>query len=474
MKKIHHAWCIDNGGVPVTDNDVKRFLSVRPSERQLKWNEMKYYNFIHFGINTFTDSEWGNGNEDISLFNPEALNTDEWCSVLKASGSKGIIITAKHHDGFCLFDSKYTDHNVMNTPYGRDIISELSKSCKKYSLGLGIYLSPWDMHEKTYGTEEYNDYFTNQLKELCTGYGEIFCFWFDGACGEGKNGKKQHYAWDRYYSVIRELQPNAVIANCGPDVRWIGNECGKERKSEWSVIARTADTLDGIAKNSQHKDGMGITSFDRTDKDLGSRSVIKDKAELCWCPAEADVSVTSGWFWHEDEYYKKKHRFISRTPKELAEIYFKTVGGNAALLLNVPVDNRGLISEREKDTLKRFSDIIKASFAETVPYSLTVITADMKESMPDTDSFMLLDGEAGACLYPVGKFRTMVIEEDIKYGQRIESFDIFADSKKTAHGTTVGSCKIIRFPNGFEADEIIFVVTQSRGNPIIKSIKLYK
>ena len=156
--------------------------------------KLEYYNFIHFGINTMTNREWGEGNEDISRFNPKKLDTDQWCRVLKATGSKGIIITAKHHDGFCLFDTKFTDHNVMNTSFGKDIVKMLSESCKKYDLRLGIYLSPWDRHEKTYGTEEYNDFFVNQLTELCCNYGDIFCFWFDGACGEGKNGKKPPYS----------------------------------------------------------------------------------------------------------------------------------------------------------------------------------------------------------------------------------------------------------------------------------------
>ena len=219
MKLIKEGWCFDNNSYPINDEDVERYIKVTPSQRQLEFMKLEYYNFIHFGINTITNREWGDGNEDISRFNPKKLDTDQWCSVLKETGSKGIIITAKHHDGFCLFDTKFTDHNVMNTPFGKDIVKMLSESCKKYDLKLGIYLSPWDRHEKTYGTEEYNDFFVNQLTELCCNYGDIFCFWFDGACGEGKNGKKQVYDWDRYYSVIRKHRPDAVISICGPDVR---------------------------------------------------------------------------------------------------------------------------------------------------------------------------------------------------------------------------------------------------------------
>lgn len=472
--KIRHAWCIDNNGLPVIDEEVKRYLAVRPSERQLIWNEMKYYNFIHFGMNTFTNREWGDGTEDESLFNPTGLDTDQWCAVLKDSGSKGIIFTAKHHDGFCLFDSKYTTHSVMYSPYGKDIVKELSESCKKFGLKLGLYLSPWDRHEKSYGTAEYNDYFVNQLTELCTNYGEIFCFWFDGACGEGKNGKKQFYDWNRFYSVIRKYQPNAVITNCGPDVRWIGNEGGKVRKSEWSVIEWTAGTLEEIAKNSQQIEDSDLTVFDRIDEDLGSREKIRNITDLRWCPAEADVPINDGWFWHDDIYYSELNKRASRTADELADIYFKTIGGNAALLLNVPPDTRGLISDREIRTLYEFSSIIKNTFKENIPFELYIIDKNGEEFIPGSAGFMLQENEVGAKIAPVDKFRTMVIEEDIRYSQRVEEFEVFADGKKIVRGTTIGSGKIINFPDGTDADEVLFIVTQSRGNPIIKNIKLYK
>lgn len=474
MRKINHSWCMDNGGVPVINEEVKRYLSVRPSARQLLWNNMKYYNFIHFGVNTFTNREWGDGTEDEGVFNPTELDTDQWCRVLKASGSKGIIFTAKHHDGFCLFDSKYTEHTVMNSPYGKDVVSALSVSCEKFGLKLGLYLSPWDRHEKTYGTPGYNDFFVNQLTELCTNYGKLFCFWFDGACGEGANGRKQFYDWNRYYAVIRELQPDAVITNCGPDVRWIGNEGGKVRESEWSVIPWTAEALDDVAKNSQQIEGLGITVFDRMEEDLGSREKLGNMSDLRWCPAEADVSINDGWFWHDDAFYFEQGKRVSRSAQELADIYFNTVGGNAAMLLNVPPDTRGLISDREIRTLNEFSAIINSTFGENMPYELTVVDKNGEEFLPLADGFMLQDCEIGAMLKPAGKFRTMVIEEDIRYSQRVEKYEIYADNIRKAHGTTVGSGRIIRFPDGIEADEILFVVTQSRGNPIIKSIKLYK
>lgn len=475
--KISHAWCIDNNGVPLYDDEVKRILAVRPSERQLTYHEMQYYNFIHFGVNTFSNREWGDGTEPESLFNPTELDTDQWCRVLKDTGSKGIILTAKHHDGFCLFDSQYTTHSVMYSPFGKDIVKLLSESCRKFGLKLGLYLSPWDRHEKTYGTPEYNDYFVNQLTELCTNYGELFCLWFDGACGEGANGKKQVYDMERYYATIRKYQPNAVIAICGPDVRWIGNEGGKVRKSEWSVIPWTVDTVDEVAENSQKDESEGAKlacSFDRYDEDLGSRAVLKNQKHLAWSPAEADVSVTQGWFWHDDRYYEDRGENAGRTPEELAQIYFNTVGGNASMLLNVPPDTRGLISDREIETLQRFTAIISKTFAEEIPYDLSLVTTDGEEVMPGSDSFMLQNDEAVIKLRPITKFRTLKIEEDIRYSQRIEAFSIYADGKKVYDGTVIGSGKIVRFPKGLEADDVDIVITQSRSNPIIKQIRLYK
>ena len=472
--KFRHAWCTDNNGVPLNNDDVKRYISVRPSENQLRFHEMKYYNFIHFGMNTFTGREWGDGTEDPKIFNPKQLDTDQWCRILKNSGSKGIIFTAKHHDGFCLFDSKYTDHSVMYSPYGKDIIKELSKSCKKYGLKLGIYLSPWDRHEKTYGSEEYNDYFVNQLTELCTNYGEIFCFWFDGACGEGPNGKKQVYDWKRYYSVISELQPKALHANCAPDVRWIGNEGGRTRKAEWNVIPWTEDTLDDIANNSQKTEGFGINFFDRKDEDLGSREKLSGMANLCWCPAEADVPINHSWFWQKDEFYAEREDEPCRTPKELADIYFRTVGGNASLLLNVPADRDGLINPREIKVLKEFTKIIEDTFKENMPFELSLVSPDGEECIPGADSFMMQENEAAIRLRPNGKFRTLMIEEDVKYSQRVEKCSLFADGKHVQDFTTIGSGKILRFPSGIDADEVDIVITQSRSNPIIKSIRLYK
>ena len=210
---------------------------VRPSQKQLNWFSMEMYAFIHFSPNTFTDLEWGDGTEPESVFHPTRLDCDQWVAAIKAAGLKGMVLTAKHHDGFCLWPSRYTEHSVKNCPVPRDIVREAAEACKRGGIKFGFYLSPWDRNSKYYGTPAYNDYFCNQLTELLTQYGEIFYVWFDNACGEGPNGKKQQYDFPRYFELIHKYQPNAVIFNdFGPDIRWCGNEAGIARHSEWAVV----------------------------------------------------------------------------------------------------------------------------------------------------------------------------------------------------------------------------------------------
>ena len=482
MKVIKEGWCFGNNSYPINGIEVERYITVTPSERQLEFMKLEYYNFIHFGINTITNREWGDGNEDISRFNPKKLDTDQWCSVLKATGSKGIIITAKHHDGFCLFDTKFTDHNVMNTPFGKDIVKMLSESCKKYDLKLGIYLSPWDRHEKTYGTEGYNDFFVNQLTELCCNYGDVFCFWFDGACGEGKNGKKQIYDWDRYYSVIRKHHPDAVISICGPDVRWIGNEGGRVRKNEWSVIPGEKDSTDKVVENSQTAEDQTKHMAEKlsdTTEDLGSRKVLENYKNLVFKPAEADVSINLGWFWHNNLYYLFKKQ---RTAEDLAKIYFDSVGGNASMLLNVPPNKNGLIDKREIKTLKKFTELITEPFKNEIrnkklfAYSPEKNTREMSEK-----GICLADGESGITVDFSSKKQVKVItlSEDLTYSQRIEEFKIYVKKEHLGYeliytGTVVGSKKIVKLDSPVTTDRIVIIVTQSRSNPVLKDIKIYE
>lgn len=240
------------------EEQVRYAASITPSPRQLAWQQLEFYAFTHFGMNTFTNREWGDGTEDPALFNPDALDADQWVAAVKSAGMKALILTCKHHDGFCLWPSAYTEHSVKNSPWKNgqgDVVREVSDACRRGGIKFGVYLSPWDRHDARYGQgKPYDDYFVSQLTELATNYGDIFCFWFDGACGEGKNGKKQIYDWERYYAVLRKLQPNAVLNVCGPDVRWCGNEAGHCRKAEWSVVPAELRDAERTASKSQQAD----------------------------------------------------------------------------------------------------------------------------------------------------------------------------------------------------------------------------
>ena len=470
------------GKTPEEAAFLKRLVAVQPSARQLSHSRLPYYSFIHFGMNTMTGREWGLGDEDLSLFHPDALDTDGWCRVLKESGSRGVILTAKHHDGFCLWDTKTTTHSVMHTPYGKDILAQLRQSCDKYGLRLGVYLSPWDRNAKQYGTERYNDFFVAQLTELCSGYGELFEVWFDGACGEGKNGKKQRYDWQRYYRVIRKLLPDAVIAVSGPDVRWIGNEGGKVRESEWSVVGAPAILTEKVAAQSQ-TDETDL-SFDRCEDDLGSRDALKGETDLIWSPAEADVSVTTGWFYHDWKYYLFRKK---RTAKQLADIYFNTVGGNATLLLNVPPDNHGRISRREQRTLRRFTARTQAPFRHPLDASYALLKAD--GTVLDGDEVQALKDGARVA-FPTGAFvlqltfdgaktvRTLSLKEDIACSQRVERFSVWAYTDKgklqrLESCTVIGRQKIVRLKQPVKAQAIFVVIEQSRAEPVLMEAKAF-
>ncbi|MFR3225861.1 MAG: alpha-L-fucosidase, partial [Blautia massiliensis (ex Durand et al. 2017)] len=224
---------------PLTDA-VRRAASVTPSPRQLRWQELEFYGFIHFGMNTFTGREWGDGTASPALFDPQDLDPDQWAQAAAAAGMRGLILTCKHHDGFCLWPSRYTDYTVAASPWqgGKgDVVRQTAEACRRAGIRFGVYLSPWDRHEATYGSgEAYNRFYLNQLTELLTGYGELFCVWLDGACGEGPDGRVQHYDWQGWYDAVRRCQPGAVICVSGPDVRWCGNEAGHTRPAEWSVV----------------------------------------------------------------------------------------------------------------------------------------------------------------------------------------------------------------------------------------------
>jgi alpha-L-fucosidase len=430
------------GGVAILASDTPRQLiekaaRVVPSERQAAWQRLEFQAFVHFGMDTFTDREWGLGTEDPKLFNPTDLDAAQWVEAVRAAGIKGLIVTAKHHDGFCLWPSRFTDHSVKNSPWrkGRgDVVREVAEACRKAGLKFGVYLSPWDRHEPTYGdSPRYNEHFKNQLRELLTGYGEISEVWFDGACGEGPNGKRQVYDWDAYWRLVRELQPGAVISIMGPDVRWIGNEAGDSRESEWSVIpvARMDDRPD-------ERNPGGIAGLDAEAPDLGSRRAIglaaKKGGRLIWYPAQVDVSIRPGWFYHAAEDMKVK------TLGQLLDIYYAAVGGNAQLLLNVPPDRRGRIHENDVLRLKQLGDALRSTFA-----------ADLAAEAKATKGG---DGAAGSFIeYDLARpaaFNVILIQEDIRSGQRVEAFAVDAWDgaawKEVARATTVGYKRLLRVP----------------------------
>lgn len=435
------------------DDLVERLIAATPSPRQLAWQKMEYYNFVHFGINTFTVREWGRGNESPSLFNPTALDTDQWCAAFAASGSKGVILTAKHHDGFCLWQTETTEHSIKNSPYkdGKgDVVAELAASCKKYGLKLGLYLSPWDRNCPLYGSDAYNDFYCRQLTELLSNYGPLFSVWFDGACGEGPDGKKQVYDFQRYYALIRKLQPDACITICGPDVRWIGNEEGKARDEEWSVVPAERAEHRIIAQESQQTDAGKLVAG--SNETFASRDCLSHDQEYIWYPAEMDVPITTKcWF------YRKSAEILHlRSVKNLCKLYYDSVGHNAALLLNVPADRRGLLPDRFVKRLKQFGERIKQDFSKP-------ILAAVGHTEPDVYRLK----------FSKQAVRTIVLQEDIAQSQRVEEFSIYAGGKRVYHGKTIGYKQICRLDRPCETDRLDVKIERCRSTPKLLPIKLF-
>ncbi len=466
----------------------KKLVKCAPSARQLAVEEMEFYAFAHFTVNTFTDKEWGDGTEPESVFNPTELDADQWVDALKSAGIKGLILTCKHHDGFCLWPSAYTEHSVKNSPYkdGQgDVVREVSDACARGGIKFGVYLSPWDRNAQVYGQgEPYDTYFCNQLTELLTQYGPLFTVWFDGACGEGPNGKKQVYDWDRYYALIRKLQPDAAIAISGPDIRWCGNEAGDTRESEWSVLPTSLNLQDEVAANSQTSDDASFREkkISEMDRDLGSRSLMQHANGLNWRPSETDTSIRPGWFYHDHEDDKV------RSVETLIDIWYRTVGGNSTLLLNIPPDRRGLFHEVDVERLRGMGEYIRKTFAHNLAED-AVITADSDNGydLPEnvkTDSYDTyykpFDGENTVTLnVKLSETKTVthvVIKECIPYSQRIEKFAVDAkvggEWVTVTSGTTVGYKKIAKF-DAVETDEIRIRILDSRVCPIISFVGIY-
>lgn len=468
-----------------------RLIKAVPSERQLTYEKMEFFCFIHFTVNTFTGSEWGDGKEDVSIFNPTELDARQWVKTAKDAGMKGLILTCKHHDGFCLWPSKYTEHSVKNSPYKNgngDIVREVSEACKEFGLKFGVYLSPWDRNNSSYGKgKEYDDYYVNQLTELLTEYGELYTIWLDGACGEGANGKVQKYDWNRYYKVMRELQPNAVISISGPDVRWCGNEAGEVRESEWSVVAKDMTDPSITAELSQHEDNEEFRDrpLDETQSDLGSRERLKNEKELVWYPAETDVSIRPGWFYHEEEDDKV------RSFENLKDIYLKSVGGNTTLLLNIPPMKNGKIHEKDIAFLKRLGEFINDIFKNNLLKNALITTVpehDCRGNSPDmmlTDDyntyFMNKEGDNKLLIEikfdECKKLNYLVLKEAITFSQRVEKFNVYFNDEsgnkiKIFEGTTIGYKRIIDL-KGTKTDNLTIEIEDSRVAPVMSFVGVY-
>lgn len=456
---------------------VRKASLVRPSRRQAAWQELEFYAFIHFGMNTFTNREWGDGRESPKLFNPTKFDARQWVSACKAAGMRMLILTCKHHDGFCLWPTRYTEHSVRNSPWkgGKgDVVREVSDACRDAGLKFGVYLSPWDRHERTYGdSPAYNRYFRNQLTELLTGYGPIAAVWFDGACAEGPGGRRQEYDWQSYYRLIRKLQPGATIHVRGPDVRWCGNEAGHTRKSEWSVIP-IGEAPDRHAWT------------DKRGADLGSRSRIRKGRYLVWYPAEVNTSIRPGWFYHarEDDRVKPLERLL--------DIYYGSVGGNATFLLNLPPDRRGLIHENDARRLAQMGKVLRASFRTDLAKGAAAKasaergadgrhSADKAVDGKKSTYWSTDDGVTSAALeLDLGEARTFncaMLQEAIRVGQRIEKFVVEARVdgkwKKLAEATVVGYKRLLRLPET-TARRVRVRVLESRVCPTLRSFALYR
>ena len=412
-----------------------------PTKQQLAWHEKEFYLFMHFGPNTFTNLEWGKGSEDPNVFNPTAIDCNQWASIAKASGAKGIIITAKHHDGFSLWPSKYSKHTVRESKWmnGKgDVIKMLSEACKKAGIEMGVYISPWDRNHPEYGTAAYNDIYIQTMKELLTGYGNLTELWWDGANGEGPNGKKQVYDFTRFKDSAMSYQPNILIfSDIGPHIRWVGNENGLINETNWNLL----DTAG-------FKRGEGAPANDTLN-----RGNFNGKN---WIGAEADVSIRKGWFYHEEEDSTVK------SGKTLFNLYLKSVGHGGNLLLNVPPNRKGLIAPQDSAALMDFRKIREAAF-KTNLFKNAVIKNNKNE--------------IEICLTTPVTINSIQLQEQIKFGQRVIRFEIYAgdneaDMKKIAGSTTIGRKKIIQFPTT-TAKCFKVKIIETKASPIMGAVAGY-
>jgi len=449
-----------------------------PSEQHLIWHELEYYGFIHFTINTFTDREWGGGEEPPDLFNPSELDVDQWARVAKQSGMTALILTAKHHDGFCLWPSQYTEHSVKNAPWkdGKgDVVKELAEACKKHGLKLGLYLSPWDRNHAEYARPAYVEYYRNQTRELLTNYGEVFETWYDGANGgSGYYGgaretrridRKTYYGWTTTWKLVRDLQPNCIrFSDGGPDIRWVGNERGFGYDPNWATFNR---------------DGRWPGISERNSLWYG------DKGGTHWVPAEVDVSIRPGWFWHESQNEKVK------SLDQLLDIYYASVGLGCNLLLNIPPDRRGLFHEADVERLLELGGVLRETFETDLAKGKPASADNVRGDSDRFGAQLLTDGDRTTYWAANDNVRQAVLEVDfgqpvefdrvrlqecIQLGQRVEAFEIDArvDGKwqQIGKGETIGPRRIVRTPR-VQADRLRVKLTSCLACPTLSTIEVY-
>ena len=450
-----------------------------PSEAQLAWHEMELNAFIHFTTNTFTGKEWGYGDENPEIFNPTQLDADQWVTTLKDAGFRGVILTCKHHDGFCLWPSEYTEHSVKNSPYQNgegDVVKEVSEACKRHGLKFGVYLSPWDRNHAEYGRPGYIEYYRNQLRELFTNYGPVFEMWFDGANGgDGYYGGADetrridgstYYDWPTTLDMVREMEPDVIFfSDAGPGVRWVGNERGVAGETNWNTI--TPDTL--------YAGKGGIQELLNTGSEDGTH----------WIPAEVDVSIRPGWFYHAEE------DSLVKSPEKLFDIYLTSVGRGSTLLLNVPPDQRGLIHENDIEALQGWRAMLYSEFKSNLAAHATAAASSHRGSADAYAAQRVTDGDketywatddvvtTGSIEIDLGEMQTVkyvLIQEYIQLGQRVKEFNVEVwqnDAwEKVADATTIGYKRILPI-NPIQTNKVRIHITASKASPVISNVEVY-
>lgn len=450
-----------------------------PTAAQLRWHDMETNAFLHFTTNTFTDLEWGYGNESPAVFNPASVNVEQWISTLKDAGFKMAILTCKHHDGFCLWPSKYTEHSIKNSPYKNgkgDIVREVSDACKKYGLKFGVYLSPWDRNHAEYGRPAYIEYYRNQLKELFSNYGPVTEMWFDGANGGdgyygGANEKRSidsrtYYDWPTTMNLVKQFEPEIIFfSDAGPGVRWVGNERGVAGETNWNTIS--TDTLYAGKAN--------ISEILQTGSPDGKQ----------WVPAEVDVSIRPGWFYHA------KEDSLVKTPQQLFDIYLTSVGRGSTLLLNVPPDRRGLFHERDVESLKGFRKLLDSVFAKNLASKATVTASSFRgndeqfapSNLTDgnKDTYWATDDGVDTASFEISLpsksvVNYIVLQENIRLGQRVSNFGVEGlvngQWQPVASGTTIGHKRILKI-DPVETDRIRVTIRGARACPVITNVEIY-